>query len=131
MSNQRTNIPPQPPLAQLQAHPPEFFSAQVVTPQPVGGVSTPVQGPNYRIPPGGVITIRSASSAAPAAADVLVSKLYERSPSTLRVIAGSPSLAVIAAENLNELWFETDPVMGTNDHVGGSVEVFVTTQALE
>lgn len=132
MSMQRTNIPKQAPLAQFQAHKAENYFFQLSINAAVAGVVQAVQGPNFRIPPGAQITLRSATPATATAGqgDVYMSTVREDLNGNLanvmvHIFAGSTQLLAIAVDNLNELWF------GCSDLGGGAIGISVVVPALE
>lgn len=131
MSNQRTNIPPQP-LAQFQAHKAEQYFFQVIAPPAAGGQEVIVQGPNFRVPPGAQLSVRSTSVATATAGqgDVWMADQYEKlfnlNGAVMHILAGSSQLVPFAVDNLNELWFTAGDVA-----TGGTVGITVVLPKLE
>lgn len=114
-------------LAQFQPHKAESYFFQVVAPPAAGGSEVIVQGPNFQVPPGATITVRSASiaTATPGQGDVYVSDLYEalynlNGSRVMHVLAGSSQLIPVAVNNLSELWFTVGNVAN-----GGTVAITV------
>lgn len=114
MSNQRTDIPRQAPLAQFQPHKAESYIFALVLPQNNAGAAAVVQGPNFRLPAGAQVSVRPTGPNGVNSAVAFMATQYESALHTgFGGLAGPVAIIPPAAdvvvpwvvENLNELWF--------------------------
>ena len=111
MSNQRTDIPRQAPLAQFQPHKAETYLFRLLI-TIADSLVHPIQFPNFIVPAGARVTLRPAGQGGQNAGAVYVADTPEKvqqfggfQPSNnLWIFPGADVGLDYAVNNLNELW---------------------------